>query len=62
MRRNLQRNREQKTASELMHNTRNKEALKIMTNHRVIGIGETVLDILFRDDQPQKEKWSTDCP
>ncbi|MBR4175887.1 MAG: carbohydrate kinase [Bacteroidales bacterium] len=24
-----------------------------MTNHRVIGIGETVLDILFRDDQPQ---------
>jgi len=23
-------------------------------NHRVIGIGETVLDILFRDDQPQK--------
>lgn len=25
-----------------------------MTNHRVIGIGETVLDILFKDDQPQK--------
>ena len=25
-----------------------------MTNQRVIGIGETVLDILFRDDQPQK--------
>ncbi|MBO6026191.1 MAG: carbohydrate kinase [Bacteroidales bacterium] len=24
------------------------------TNHRVIGIGETVLDILFKDDQPQK--------
>ena len=24
-----------------------------MTNHRVIGIGETVLDILFREDQPQ---------
>lgn len=25
-----------------------------MTNSRVIGIGETVLDILFKDDQPQK--------
>lgn len=25
-----------------------------MNNHRVIGIGETVLDILFKDDQPQK--------
>ena len=25
-----------------------------MTNQRVIGIGETVLDILFKDDQPQK--------
>lgn len=25
-----------------------------MTNHRVIGIGETVLDILFKDDQPLK--------
>ena len=25
-----------------------------MTQQRVIGIGETVLDILFRDDQPQK--------
>lgn len=25
-----------------------------MTSHRVIGIGETVLDILFKDDQPQK--------
>ncbi len=25
-----------------------------MTKNRVIGIGETVLDILFRDDQPQK--------
>lgn len=25
-----------------------------MTKKRVIGIGETVLDILFRDDQPQK--------
>lgn len=26
----------------------------IMTKNRVIGIGETVLDILFRNDQPQK--------
>lgn len=25
-----------------------------MTKQRVIGIGETVLDILFKDDQPQK--------
>ena len=25
-----------------------------MTKNRVIGIGETVLDILFKDDQPQK--------
>ena len=25
-----------------------------MTNKRVIGIGETVLDILFKNDQPQK--------
>ena len=25
-----------------------------MTQNRVIGIGETVLDILFKDDQPQK--------
>lgn len=25
-----------------------------MTNSRVIGIGETVFDILFKDDQPQK--------
>ena len=25
-----------------------------MTHNRVIGIGETVLDILFKDDQPQK--------
>ena len=25
-----------------------------MTKKRVIGIGETVLDILFKDDQPQK--------
>ena len=25
-----------------------------MTKRRVIGIGETVLDILFKDDQPQK--------
>lgn len=25
-----------------------------MKNHRVIGIGETVLDILFKDDQPLK--------
>ena len=25
-----------------------------MTNRRVIGIGETVLDILFKNDQPQK--------
>ena len=25
-----------------------------MTSHRVIGIGETVLDILFKDDQPLK--------
>ena len=25
-----------------------------MTNHRVIGIGETVLDILFKNDQPLK--------
>ena len=25
-----------------------------MTPKRVIGIGETVLDILFKDDQPQK--------
>lgn len=25
-----------------------------MTRNRVIGIGETVLDILFKDDQPQK--------
>ena len=25
-----------------------------MTPTRVIGIGETVLDILFKDDQPQK--------
>lgn len=25
-----------------------------MTNYRVIGIGETVLDILFKDDQPLK--------
>ncbi len=25
-----------------------------MNNHRVIGIGETVLDILFKEDQPQK--------
>lgn len=25
-----------------------------MTNNRVIGIGETVLDILFKNDQPQK--------
>ena len=25
-----------------------------MTMKRVIGIGETVLDILFKDDQPQK--------
>ena len=24
-----------------------------MTPKRVIGIGETVLDILFKDDQPQ---------
>ena len=25
-----------------------------MTQKRIIGIGETVFDILFRDDQPQK--------
>lgn len=25
-----------------------------MNNHRVIGIGETVLDVLFKEDQPQK--------
>ncbi len=25
-----------------------------MNNHRVIGIGETVFDILFKEDQPQK--------
>ncbi len=25
-----------------------------MTQKRVIGIGETVLDILFKNDQPQK--------
>lgn len=25
-----------------------------MNDHRVIGIGETVLDILFKEDQPQK--------
>ena len=30
------------------------EIKKSMTTKRVIGIGETVLDILFKDDQPQK--------
>ncbi len=39
-----------------MHNTTNHGTLKIMTKHRVIGIGETILYILFRDDQPQKRE------
>ena len=30
------------------------EIFNSMTTKRVIGIGETVLDILFKDDQPQK--------
>ena len=30
-----------------------------MTPKRVIGIGETVLDILFKDDQPQMTAAST---